>query len=315
METYRSGLELSASLHTLLLMMLRRVSHALPVSCIAAISGTFIADSYARVTYPPVRCGDFSPSATACLSSEATVETHRASRHYLVGPSVEVHLSRTISVEGDALYGPSAWRRSRAACPCLRFRPILPGAFQWSASIGSTCPWPTPTWKSGQPSAQFPHLLTIICRKRGDGGRRHGGNGLEAPSLARGAACPLGYRRPGRHDLLRLAQKPSTILAGPVLLGPWITVTGEGADRSPSLSRNYSSRALRRQKRPNAYGLYDMLGNVWEWVQDRYEVEAGKQILRDGSFYNAARELRFFNRLWATPETAHRNMGVRCVGN
>ena len=69
------------------------------------------------------------------------------------------------------------------------------------------------------------------------------------------------------------------------------------------------------QKEPNTFGLYDMLGNMWEWVEDSYGADGRKRLLRGGSFYNLTRDLRVSNRLWAAPETDHRNMGVRCAGD
>ncbi len=80
------------------------------------------------------------------------------------------------------------------------------------------------------------------------------------------------------------------------------------------------------QKMPNKFGLYDMSGNVWEWVQDRFDrgyyaespkdapqgpAEGYERILRGGSWYNTPWELRTTYRLHAGPSYRADNTGFR----
>ena len=66
---------------------------------------------------------------------------------------------------------------------------------------------------------------------------------------------------------------------------------------------------------PNALGIYDMGGNVWQWCLDGWNNESKAKVLRGGSWYNGALKLSLLSscRVHASPESSTDNYGFRIV--
>jgi formylglycine-generating enzyme required for sulfatase activity len=82
-------------------------------------------------------------------------------------------------------------------------------------------------------------------------------------------------------------------------------------------------------KQANAWQLYDMLGNVWEWTADWFEKNyyarseardptgpssGTYRALGGGAWDDNARNTRLSNRYWLVPDSHNFYTGFRCVG-
>ena len=67
-------------------------------------------------------------------------------------------------------------------------------------------------------------------------------------------------------------------------------------------------------KQANAFGLYDMLGNEWEWTADNYDAAGQYRVLRGGSWGEYSRSVRASYRYAGPPLLQIVDIGFRCVG-
>ncbi len=65
--------------------------------------------------------------------------------------------------------------------------------------------------------------------------------------------------------------------------------------------------------KPNAWGLYDMHGNVWEWCRDTFAPGGERRVLRGGAFANGPADCRSAFRYGRSPEDRSSSFGVRLV--
>ncbi len=120
--------------------------------------------------------------------------------------------------------------------------------------------------------------------------------------LPREAEWEYACRAGGTGSYCRLADG-SEITRGTLSTVAWYKDNSRGVTRSVG------------RKMPNAFGLYDMHGNVWEWCEDLYEAGNSRRVGRGGSWRNNSGSCTAGNRSCNSPDFRHNLLGFRLAAS
>ena len=170
------------------------------------------------------------------------------------------------------------------------------------------------------------------CPKVGDGGWGRGKrpvinvNWTEAQTYASWLTGKTGKH----YRLLTEAEWEYAARAGTASRYFWGNDVGQGKANCKSCGSQWDGKqtAPVGSFQPNAFGLYDMMCNVWEWVQDWYgmdyysqspdkdptgPVTGQKRVLRGGSWTYTAVGVRAAYRFENDPTFSSPEVGIRCA--
>lgn len=110
---------------------------------------------------------------------------------------------------------------------------------------------------------------------------------------------PWGKEWPPPHDAGNYSAEPETQTEIPL----------------PGFDDGYRHTSPVGKFRVNAFGLYDMGGNVWQWTSDFWNSENRAKTLRGSSWYNGGIPLALLSscRISSSPDTFHDTYGFRIV--